>query len=80
MTNNDQSAEDATELVMKKEGEYIHIWVVLEGEQIFHAAPHVQMAKMPVYGAIQTFLSRAFEHDLPKLKSDEEENSRGIFR
>lgn len=77
--------EQATELVMKAEGSTIHIWVVVGGEDVYHAAPHVAMSREAIQAAVKTFYSRAFaDHipDLADLEDDENDRSglRGVFQ
>jgi len=67
--------------VMKAEGTTVHIWVVVDGEDVYHAAPHVAMSKEAVFAAVKTFYSRAFTDHIPQLDDDEEASGlRGVFQ
>jgi len=70
--------ENPTELVMKKDGEFLHVWGVVDGEEVYHAAPHVQMAQAPIQAAIQTFLSRAYQTEIEELV-EQNADSKGVF-
>jgi hypothetical protein len=72
MIGSNDDEEAPTELVMKKEAEYVHIWVVVDGEEVFHASPHVKMIKGPVQAAIQTFLSRAYQAEIEELSPSDD--------
>jgi len=72
-----EGQENPTELVMKKEDEFLHVWAVVDGEQVFHAAPHVQMAQAPIQAAIQTFISNAYQAEIEGLV--EPDTSEGYF-
>lgn len=73
--------ENVTELIMKAEGSTVHIWVVVNGEDVFHAAPHVAMSKHAVFAAVKTFYSRAFADHVPDIDdTDEQGGLRGIFQ
>lgn len=61
---------------MEKEDEKIHIWAVVDGEQVFHAAPPAKVSRSSMTAAVHTFLSRAFE-ELPT--DDDEDESRGFM-
>lgn len=72
----EEQEENPTELVVKKDGSSVHIWALIDGEEIFHAAPHVRASTRSVYAAIQTFFSRAFEDEIPQLQNDGNNDSR----
>lgn len=70
--------DDATELVMQKDGSHVEIWAVVNGHQVFHAEPHYQAVKGPVQAAIQTFLSRAYEEEIIE-DTTKDDDKRSIF-
>jgi len=74
----DENPENATEFVLQKEGAYVQMWVVIDGQQVFHAAPHWRAVKGPVQAAIQTFLSRAFEAEMMDDVTPDDDSS-GLF-
>jgi hypothetical protein len=76
----ESTQKDATELVMKAEGSTVHIWVVVDGEDVYHAAPHVAMSKEAVFAAVKTFYSRAFRDHIPDLEDEDTGRLRGIFQ
>lgn len=71
-----QQDENPTELVMKKDGDYILIWAVVDGHEIFHAQPPVTMAKGAVQAAVQTFMARGWEKEFNELlgNGDDDQN------
>jgi len=72
MFNNDEDNEEKpTEFVMKKDNEFLLIWAVIEGEEVYHASPHVQMAQAPIQAGIQTFISQAYQAELEDLVDTE---------
>lgn len=83
MSDSAESTEQQspTELVMKAEGSTVLIWVVVDGEEVFHAAPHVAMSKEAVFAAVKTFYSRAFSEHIPDIEDENEQGRlRGIFQ
>jgi len=75
-----EQQENATEFVMQKNGNYVEIWAVYQGEQIFHAAPPVTSAPKVVQAAVNTWLTRAWEKELTDLVSEDDESKGGLFR
>jgi len=77
--NDGQNDEEPTELVMKKGDDgIVYVWAVVNGDEIFHAAPHITMAKQAISGAIQTWFSQAFRKELDEIHDFGD--SEGIFR
>lgn len=70
-----QDEEAPTELVMKKEGDYIMIWAVVDGHEIFHAQPPVTMAKGPVQAAVQTFMARGWEREFNEMLGNDDDSN-----
>ncbi|UXF50841.1 MAG: hypothetical protein HQRvContig01_56 [Haloquadratum phage sp.] len=68
--------ENPTEFVARKDGDKILIWVVVDGHEVFHAAPPVQFAKQPIQAAVHTFLGRAW----PDVFRDENRGRDGLFK
>jgi len=68
--NNDNEGEDEpTELVMKKgEGGVVHIWAVVDGEQVFSAAPHITAVGKTVSAAVESWMSRAYRDQIDELR------------
>jgi hypothetical protein len=75
----DQTEQEATELVMKKEGSVIHVWAYVDGVQVFQASPVVTKSKGAVSAAVQTFISRAWEEQFNDLLEDDD-GGRWSFR
>jgi hypothetical protein len=77
-----EEEQNATELVMKAEKSTVHIWVLVNGDEVYHAAPHVAMSKEAVFAAVKTFYSRAFHDHIPDLDTETSQNDglRGIFQ
>lgn len=48
-----------------------------DGDEVYHAAPHVQMAQAPIQAAIQTFISNAYQAEIEDLV--ETDTSEGYF-
>ncbi len=63
--DNDTNEEDEpTEFVMKKgERGVVHIWAVVDGEQVFSAAPHITAVGKTVSAAVESWMRFIF----PKL-------------
>lgn len=66
----EEQHEQATELVMKKHGNVLHVWAIGDGEEVFHAAPTVTRSKGAVTAAVQTFLSRAWQQEFDELEQE----------
>lgn len=66
----EEQHEQATELVMKKDGNVLHVWAIVDGEEVFHAAPTVTRSKGAVMAAVQTFLSRAWQQEFGELEQE----------
>ena len=81
MFNNDeteQEQDDVTEFGMRKQGEQVQMWVMLDGQEVFYAEPHVKMCKGPIQAGVQTFLSRAYAQELIEMATDDSD-SPGVF-
>jgi len=76
---NNESEENPTEFVMKKEGSYILIWAVIDGEEVFHASPPVTAAGDVIQAAVKTFITRAWEQEFNDLLEDDSGHE-GWFR
>jgi len=68
--NNEKEEEDEpTEFVMKKgEGGVVHIWAVVDGEQVFSAAPHITAVGKTVSAAVESWMSRAYRDQIDELR------------
>jgi len=80
--DNDTNEEDEpTELVMKKgEDGVVHIRAVVDGEQVFSAAPHITAGKKTVTAAVKSWVSRAYRDQIDELRDpDNNDNSRGFL-
>lgn len=75
--NEEFDPENPTELVMKKDGDNILVWAVIDGEQIFHAAPSAKFSKSAINAALRTWFGRAFGDMISE--SDEHETSGGFM-
>lgn len=74
----DQEEENVTEFGMRKDGEQVMLWVMLDGQEVFYAEPHVKMCKGAIQAGVQTFLSRAFQKEIIDLATDDTDN-KGVF-
>jgi len=68
--DNDTNEEDEpTEFVMKKgERGVVHIWAVVDGEQVFSAAPHITAVGKTVSAAVESWMSRAYRDQIDELR------------
>lgn len=71
--------ENPTEFVMRKEGSYVVMWAVVNGEEVFHASPPVTSAGEVIQAAVKTFITRGWEKEFNELLEDDDEHQ-GWFR
>lgn len=45
---------------MQKDGEYVEIWAIVDGEQVFHAKPPAPYSWRVIGAAVRTWVRRAF--------------------
>ncbi len=75
-----QLPDDATELVMQKEGTSIRVWAVVDGEMVFDATPHIGMSMPAIKAAVQTFISRGWQRELEaEMDLNDAEDNGGLF-
>jgi hypothetical protein len=46
----------------------VHIWAVVDGEQVFSAAPHITAVGKTVSAAVEAWLSRAYRDQIDELR------------
>lgn len=74
------SEDNPTEFVMRKDGNYVEIWAVVDGTQVFSASPPVTAADSVIQAAVKTWLTRAWEQELTDLIAEDDESKGGLFR